>query len=547
MNTVSGFISGFINGFITKIPEHIQTFAQTISNTIAGQGIPPSMACVVGWGVTSLVMAFVVVVVVPILLNFPSRGFSIPGPLDIPLWNLWVVYWQYDRFYEWLTEMTELHGGERGLWTFKLPFQPRFVAISDPDDVRHVLKTEFYKYEKGPVFAAMADEFLGAGIFNTDGDEWYPQRKIASHLFHVNNFRDTMIPVFHHHGDKVAAILEDAAASGSEVDLHNLFYRFTLDSAGVIAFSREIGSLDDPDAPFARAFDYIQWAILLRGFTPLWWLWKLLRISPIENRVRTELQVLNSYIYEAILESDKKATHQRGTSLIDLFRTSTLRSDDETAAAAAAAAENETLFMRDLVVNFLLAGRDTTAAALSWMFYELARNPEVKAQVVEEIESALGGRDFQYGDLNALPLLYACAKETLRLYPSVPRDLKMAVASDVLPNQGPGISRGSWMVYMPYVMGRRESLWGPDAKTWRPARWLEPDFEAPSPYKFIAFNAGKRTCLGERMAYLEILCLSVQLLQRFDFALAPTADVRPQFQITLSMANGLPMTVTKRP
>ncbi|KNC54392.1 cytochrome P450 CYP86A34 [Thecamonas trahens ATCC 50062] len=469
------------------------------------------------------------------------------GWADLPLINLIIVLANLSRLYEWMTDCSLSFGWT---WTVVLPMQLRFVGITHPDDVKHVLRDNFDNYVKGETFGALVNELLGGGIFNSDGKAWYRQRKIASHLFHVRNFKETMVPVFLAHARKVARLLDATAATGHHavIDMHDVFYRYTLDSAGVIAFSKDIGSLENRDVPFARAFDYLQWGCLMRGFTPLWWLWRDLGLSPIENRMRRELAVLDDYIRTAVLDSDDPpADGQQGASIIELFKASSLRPDslrhgpdDE------AGREEELLFLRDLVVNFIIAGRDTTGAALSWLFYLLAMHPQVRDEVVAEIDEVLDGADMAYGDIPRLPLLHAAVKETLRLYPSVPRDLKVSVSADVLPGSGAAVAPGVWIVYMPYVMGRLPALWGPDAASFRPQRWLEPDFEPPSAYKFIAFNAGKRSCLGERMAYQEIMACSVHLLQRFVLDVAPGADVRPATQITLAMANGLPMNVRER-
>ena len=83
------------------------------------------------------------------------------------------------------------------------------------------------------------------------------------------------------------------------------------------------------------------------------------------------------------------------------------------------------------------------------------------------------------------PYLHAVVHETLRLYPSVPMELKMAVNDDILPD-GTFVPAGSCVSFSPYMLGRSRGLWGPDAADFKPGRWLDEEgaFQRQSQYKF---------------------------------------------------------------
>jgi cytochrome P450 len=107
-------------------------------------------------------------------------------------------------------------------------------------------------------------------------------------------------------------------------------------------------------------------------------------------------------------------------------------------------------------------------------------------------------------------------RETLRLYPSVPKDIKTALASDVLPD-GTVVTAGTSVVYLPYVMGRSPALWGEDAARFQPERFLGKP--VPSAWRLPAFNgAGPRTCLGQRMALAEANFVLALVFGRFKRA-----------------------------
>jgi len=193
----------------------------------------------------------------------------------------------------------------------------------------------------------------------------------------------------------------------------------------------------------------------------------------------------------------------------------------------------------------LIAGRDTTAQALSWTIYCLCLYPEVEAKARQEIVNVCGCAHPSYDDLNKFQYLQAVIHETLRLYPPVPMELKFAERDDTWPD-GTRVPAGSAVLFHVYSMGRDKSLWGEDAQQYKPERWLQMD-GLPDNYRYPVFNGGPRECLGRRLAMVEAkTCLAV-LLQSVSFKLAVPADeVCVDSQLTLGMGRGLPCFVTSR-
>jgi fatty acid omega-hydroxylase len=201
-------------------------------------------------------------------------------------------------------------------------------------------------------------------------------------------------------------------------------------------------------------------------------------------------------------------------------------------------------FLRDLVLNFLIAGRDTTAQALSWAIYLICAHPEVEATARQEISDVCGVRGPVYEDMNRLRYLQAVISEALRLYPSVPNDIKTTLRDDTLPD-GTFVPAGTLVVYDICSMGRDAATWGSDAQTFRPERWLEMS-EAPGMYHYPVFNAGPRECLGRRLAMVEMKMCLATLLPQLSFRLAVPADeVTVDAQMTIGMGRGLPCFVVR--
>lgn len=194
-----------------------------------------------------------------------------------------------------------------------------------------------------------------------------------------------------------------------------------------------------------------------------------------------------------------------------------------------------------IVLNFIIAGRDTTANALTWFMHLVTDHPEVEEKLREELKG-LDCNNPTFDSLSAKerPYLHAAVCETLRLYPSVPMELKMVKNDDILPD-GTWVPAGSYVSYSPYCQGRVDLVWGADANEYRPERWINEEgvFERKSQYKFIAFNAGFRLCLGMDMALLEIKTMAALLLSKYKPTKLPNQDIAYAITLTCPMKNEL--------
>lgn len=199
--------------------------------------------------------------------------------------------------------------------------------------------------------------------------------------------------------------------------------------------------------------------------------------------------------------------------------------------------------LRDQIVSVLLAGRDTTASTLSWAVYELARHPEAVARLRREVVDKLGagaaGATPMYDDLKNMPYLRAVLNETLRLYPSVPYNVRLSLRDTTLPRGGGpdgsqpmGILAGTPVAYSPLLMQRRPDLYPsekesglPDPAVFSPDRWLSGWH--PRPLEYIPFNAGPRICVGQQFALTEMGYVLCRLFQRFDRVTSHMPDGDP--------------------
>ena len=198
--------------------------------------------------------------------------------------------------------------------------------------------------------------------------------------------------------------------------------------------------------------------------------------------------------------------------------------------------------VREEALFLFLAAWETVADALTWAFYELARNLDVQQRLQAEVDEVLAGEPPALADVARLPFATAVVDEVLRLYAVGWGMLRQPVGSQRL---GPyRIPAKSYVMVSPFVT-QRDERWFPDAATFSPERWegAPPDFDARP---FFPFSTGPRTCLGEHFASMALPLLVATFAQRWTFHSASPKPVRPVPQFALRPQGGLQLQVASR-
>jgi cytochrome P450 len=199
--------------------------------------------------------------------------------------------------------------------------------------------------------------------------------------------------------------------------------------------------------------------------------------------------------------------------------------------------------VRDELVTFLLAGHETTANGLAWMWYLLSKHPEARERMVAEVDQVLDGRTPTADDAERLPFTAACFQEALRLYSPVWIFEREAVADDEI--DGHRIPAGSTIFITNYLVHRNPRVW-PRPAEFDPTRFLPDQVHGHPRCAYLPFGAGRRVCIGAGFSILEATLIAAMIAQRFILELADEARVEPETTITLRPRWGLPMTLHHR-
>jgi cytochrome P450 len=252
---------------------------------------------------------------------------------------------------------------------------------------------------------------------------------------------------------------------------------------------------------------------------------------PRHQRTRRSLAVLRGRIQEMIDERRRSGEER------DDFLSILLRTRDENGNPMS----DEQV--SDEAVTFFGAGHETTATALTWAWYLLAKHPDVYDRLRAEVDSVLVGRPPTYEDLARLPYALQVFKETMRLYP--PAYLLSRVALHDVEVGGYRIKRGTTIMLSPYAMHRRADYF-PDPTGFDPDRFT-PENEAKLPrYAYMPFGAGSRICIGNHFALMEGQLLLATLAQRVRLSLLARGPIATEPLVTLRPLGGVPMRVTRR-
>eukprot|EP01118_Nematostelium_gracile_P006103 TRINITY_DN1952_c0_g2_i1.p1 TRINITY_DN1952_c0_g2~~TRINITY_DN1952_c0_g2_i1.p1 ORF type:complete len:503 (+),score=120.94 TRINITY_DN1952_c0_g2_i1:62-1570(+) len=421
------------------------------------------------------------------------------------------------------------------VWASPLcPGMETYLFSSDPKCNEHILKTNFNNYVKGDRTNMILAPLFGNGIFASDGKHWKKQRQVASHLFKTAELKQ-MIPVFIKHTDKLIELLEQN--NNRDHDFQDVISRVTLDSIGEIAFGIDLGSLNDEMVPFANAFNGLQISVAKRFNNPLVMVLGPLRtlFFPTELTLERDAHIINDYAYSLIRKRRLESSLNERPDLLSRFL---MLRDDE-------GQPYSDQDLRDVVINFITAGRDTTAETTTFVLYLLAQNPKVEKKLLQEIENELHGIEPDFDNMKNLKYLEAVIDETLRLFPAVPYDPKRAVEDDVLPD-GTKVRKGTVVFWSAYIMGRSEELWD-NPEEFRPERWLgENGGIQVDSINAIPFQLGPRICLGMNMAYLEMKIVIIKLLRRFKLEVPSDFKLNLIPSITMFSSTGVKIHVKSR-
>ncbi|PNP58109.1 hypothetical protein THARTR1_02267 [Trichoderma harzianum] len=394
-------------------------------------------------------------------------------------------------------------------WTIEMRvLNERVCFTADPENIKAVLATQFQDFGKGKRFHDEWYDFLGDSIFTIDGAPWHDTRQLLRPQFSRDRVSDLYC------FEKHVQMLFKAIANGGPLDGENQPIRIHGTAKyKVEALADHASPRRNPQHTLMNSFNEVQRIQNIIVRAPLTRLF--ISKKPFYSGIRDIENFVNPIIQRVLsMTPDQLAAHTKSDR-------------DYTLLHELASFTRDPKLIRDQIFAILLAGRDTTASTLSFVMYELSRHPQVVARLRDEILAAVGTHQLPtYEHLKDMPYLRAVLNETLRLYPPVPFNVRVALKDTTLPRGGGpdgtlplSVPQNTRVAYSTLVMQRRPDLYPPVSETFADPAVFSPERWAvwhPKPHEFIPFNAGPRFCLGQQFALTEMGYTLCRIFQRFD-------------------------------
>jgi cytochrome P450 len=404
----------------------------------------------------------------------------------------------------------------------KIKFGPfTVIYLANPDYIEHVLlnRDTYIKVQEGGMLRIL----LGNGLLTSEGDFWLKQRRLIQPVFHKQRL-DRFVQKISESTDEMLATWE--TKQNESLDVYSEMNRVTLDIVGKTLFSTNVKSEFDK---VNGALTKIMTAIRNRSRFMRFPLWVPL---PSHLRIQHNREVLDETIRE-IIEHRRNST---GT-FDDLL---TMLMEVEDADTRERMTDKQ---LRDEVLTIFIAGHETTANALAFTLYLLAKYPEVKARLQKELQENFNTGDISFEKLQRLEYTTMVIKESMRLYPPAWMMPREAAKDDVI--GGYQVKKGDKVLMSPYAMHRSPRYWK-NPEEFTPERFNAENMKNMPRYAYFPFGGGQRLCVGNNFAMMEMQIILAKIVQHFDFYLPEDFELELLPLITLRPKDRVPMQLTKR-
>ncbi|KAF5983164.1 cytochrome P450 monooxygenase / cytochrome P450 monooxygenase [Fusarium bulbicola] len=411
-----------------------------------------------------------------------------------------------------------------GLLKYKHLFNQERLVVTSPEGLKEVLGQNSYDYVKPHLLRAMVGKILGYGLLLSEGDVHKMQRKNLMPAFSFRHIKE-LYPVFWSKAQELVHGIEKELKeeSTSEIDIVDWASRASMDIIGSAGMGHEFRSLADPSIEDTMKM-YGSMVKQSRGAKLLTVL-QLVLPSIVTDHLPFQRNMGVLAASRAARETSQRLINAKK---IQMAAKEKLSPDIISTALESGHFTDEGLV--DTMMTFLAAGHETSAAALTWTIFLLAKNHDIQDHLRQEIRQNVDGLtdDVDAKKLDSLPYLHAVCQESLRLYAPIPFTVRDALKDTQI--LGTFVPKGTMVILCPWAINRAHELWGPDADDFNPERWMAPGQAksggAKSNYAFLTFLHGPRGCIGQKFSLAELMALTCALVGRYRFDIDKDYEVR---------------------
>jgi len=401
----------------------------------------------------------------------------------------------------------------------------RVVYLTAPEHIKYVLQTNNKNYFKGSNYRFLR-MFLGRGLLTNEGESWLVQRRLAQPAFHrkpIASFAETMSA----YTLEMVEQWQEKNLLDQPIDMHQEMMAVTLRIVGQTLMSKDLNvSAAEIGVNLGILIENIYVRVHDLIHLPLW------VPTPGNLKFKKARNVIDKIIL-AVIDERLANPHDK----MDLLSMLLNARDEETGE------HMDRKQLRDEVMTIFAAGHETSANALTWTLYLLAKHPEIAERLYQELSSVLEGRVANIEDIPKLKYTLQVIEESMRLFPPAWIIERHALADDQVAKFS--IKKGDEIMMSPFVMHRDPKFWK-DPEVFNPDRFSAERAKGRERYAYFPFGGGPRFCIGSNFALLEMQLVLAILCQKFTFSIDPNLEVELEPLVTLRPKGGMPLTVRSR-
>ncbi|XP_032665477.1 uncharacterized protein LOC116841533 [Odontomachus brunneus] len=409
-------------------------------------------------------------------------------------------------------------------------FEP-IIYLRDPELMKDILVKNFDTFPNRAGFGDIHDPLFSKNLFALNGQKWRDVRTLLSPAFTSSKMK-MMFRLMTECAVDFTKSLSEISADKSDINMKDVFAKYTNDVIATCAFGIKINSMKDPTNKFyvygkeATNFDGVTgYKMIFYGIFP--WLTRTFKLTILSNKIAN--------FFKDIVKTTIDTRDAENITRPDMIQ---LMMDVRGKRETGKELDIEEMTAQAFV--FFLGGFETSSTAMSFIAYEIAINPDVQERLRLEIDTALeNSNEVTYEVINRLEYLDAVINETLRLYPPniilervCVKDYELPPA---LPNEKPFTMKKGMNVWFPVYPLQRDEKYYDDPENFRPERFLDNNTYHNSPC-FAPFGLGPRMCIANRFAILEIKVLLFHLLARCELKLCAKTKLPIKLSKSFSMA-----------
>ncbi|XP_060755323.1 cytochrome P450 3A30-like isoform X1 [Neoarius graeffei] len=490
------------------------------------------------WSFSAESWALIAILISLILLyGYWPYGFfkplGISGPKPLPFIGTFLQYRKGIHLFD--MECFQKYGKIWGIYDARQPV----LSVMDKDIIKTILIKECYSN-----FTNRRNFRLNGPLYDAvsiaEDEDWRRIRSILSPSFTSGRLKE-MFGIMKSHSHSLVANLQKTSERGESADIKEFFGAYSMDVVTSTAFSVDIDSLNNPKDPFVTnikkmlKFDLLSPLFLAISLFPF--------LIPLLEKMDFAFfpTTVTDFFYASLQKIKSQHVtkdHKKRVDFMQLMIDSQKsEKDDLNDKETNKGLTDHEILSQSMI--FIFAGYETSSSTLSFLFYNLATNPETMKKLQEEIDQTFSNKaEIDYDSVMNMDYLDAALNESLRLFPIALRLER--VCKKTVEINGIIIPKDTVITVPIYALHRDPEYWT-DPETFNPERFTQKNKESIEPYVYMPFGLGPRNCIGMRFALVAMKLAIVEILQRFDISLSEETKVPLKLSTTGLLAPDEPI------